>query len=70
MMTTNTELAEAIRDLEALEARYHAELDPARQTLLIEEIGDIKALIEHLTYADSRGGDDLINDGVFHAGGR
>jgi hypothetical protein len=45
------------------------EVCPEKKLALTETVQDYSALLEHLLREGGRGGEDYINDGVFHAMG-
>lgn len=54
-------------ELKALHAELGQEKDPEKKAALTEAVRDLATVLERELYDHSRGGEDYINDGVFHA---
>jgi len=54
-------------ELRALLAELEQDKDPEKKAALTEIARDLDAALEYELNEDSRGGEDYINDGVFHA---
>lgn len=56
-------------DLKAHLADLEQETDPEKKAALTETLRDLATLLEHELRDNGRGGEDYVNDGVFHAKG-
>ena len=56
-------------DLKAHLADLEQETDPEKKATLTETVRELATLLEHELCDKGRGGEDYVNDGVFHARG-
>jgi hypothetical protein len=54
-------------DLKAHLADLEQETNPEKKAALTETVRDLATLLEHELRENGRGGEDYVNDGVFHA---
>lgn len=54
-------------DLKAHLADLEQETNPEKKAALTETVHDLATLLEHELRENGRGGEDYVNDGVFHA---
>ncbi len=48
-------------------AELERETDPEKKATLAGAVRDLATVLEHELHANARGGEDYINDGVFHS---
>lgn len=63
------EIRETALELKACLANLDRETDSARQAALTDTAAGLVLVLEHALGEDGRGGEDYINDDVFHASG-
>lgn len=58
-----------ILELRGYLADLTQEVDPEKVAILTQRVRDYSTLLQHELLEEGRGGEDFVNDGVFHAAG-